>query len=315
MPESKPSCSTPGNKKASIAVAQVSGAQWGVIGAQQLLHCGIGRTSISRWRRQGRLHQLLPGVYAVGHPSVSTEGWLVAALIHAGPGAALSHATAAWWWGLIPKQPGRIEVSTLARARSVGPVAVHHPRQLEIVRHRRFPVTTVARTLLDFAAEAGASQVRRALSEADYLGLLDLPALRATVGGGRSGSARLGRALERHEPRLARTRSELERAFLALCEAHRIPLPEVNARVGRMTVDALWRQAGVVVEIDGHRGHRSRAQMQRDRRRELHLRAAGLTVIRYAGDQLVGEPALVAADLWAALKLTASGRARRSYQR
>ena len=184
MPESKPSCSTPGNKKASIAVAQVSGAQWGVIGAQQLLHCGIGRTSISRWRRQGRLHQLLPGVYAVGHPSVSTEGWLVAALIHAGPGAALSHATAAWWWGLIPKQPARIEVSTLARARSVGPVAVHHPRQLEIVRHRRFPVTTVARTLLDFAAEAGASQVRRALSEADYLGLLDLPALRATVGGG-----------------------------------------------------------------------------------------------------------------------------------
>ncbi len=296
-------------------MAGVSGTQWGVIGTAQLRGCGLSRTTVMRWRRLGRLHPLLPGVDSVGHACVPVEGHLVAALIHAGPGAALSHATAAWWWGLIPDRPARIEVSTLSRARSIGPVAVHHPRQLEIVRHRRFAVTTVARTLLDFAAAAGESQVRRALSEADYLGLLDLPALRATIGSGRRGSARLGRSLERHDIRLARTRSELERTFLALCEAHRIPLPEVNARVGRMTVDALWRQAGLVVEIDGHRGHRSRAQVQRDRRRELHLRAAGLTVIRYAGDQVVGEPALVAEDLRTALKPMASGRADESYQR
>jgi hypothetical protein len=29
------------------------------------------------------------------------------------------------------------------------------------------------------------------------------------------------------------TRSELERRFLSLCRRHRLPTPEVNARVGR----------------------------------------------------------------------------------
>ncbi len=84
-----------------MQVAKISGAQWGVIGTAQLRDRGVARTTVMRWRRDGRLHPLLPGVYAVGHRAVTREGWLVAALVHAGPGAALSYATAAWWWGLI----------------------------------------------------------------------------------------------------------------------------------------------------------------------------------------------------------------------
>ncbi len=53
----------------------------------------------------------------------------------------------------------------------------------------------------------------------------------------------------------------------------------------------------MVVEIDGHGGHASRAQMDRDRRRELRLRALGFTVVRYTETQLIEEPDRVARDL------------------
>lgn len=38
-----------------------------------------------------------------------------------------------------------------------------------------------------------------------------------------------------------RTRSELEYLFLRLCRRHRLPLPEVNVRIGSSIVDFLWR--------------------------------------------------------------------------
>jgi very-short-patch-repair endonuclease len=272
-----------------------------VIGTRQLAACGAHTTTIVRWRRQARLHHLFGAVYILGHDSVTVEGLLTAAVIHAGPDAALSHATAAWWWGLIPEPPRRIQVSTTSRPRSIPEVKVHHRRRLRPVHHKRIPVTPVGQTLVDYAATATDGQVRRALAEADYLGLLDLAAVRAATGRGRAGCARLRRALKRHEPRLARTRSRLERAFLELCESHGLPLPEVNARVGRMTVDALWPDQRLVVELDGHRGHRSPAQLDRDRRRELHCRTHGLRVNRYTEDQVQREPELVAADLRAAL--------------
>ncbi len=119
---------------------------------------------------------------------------------------------------------------------------------------------------------------------------------------GRPGSAKLREALESHRPDLALTRSQLERAFFALCESAGLPLPEINARHGRMTVDATWRHERVIVELDGYRGHRTRAQIERDRRRELRLRAAGYTVVRYRWSQIMHESDLVIADLVALLR-------------
>ncbi|MBV9800735.1 MAG: type IV toxin-antitoxin system AbiEi family antitoxin domain-containing protein [Solirubrobacterales bacterium] len=96
-------------QNASARAATVAGEQWGVIGRQQLHDCGISPRTVSRWMAAGKLHVIHHGVYAFGHASVPIEGRLVAALLHAGPGAVLSHATAAWWWGLVDKEPRRIE--------------------------------------------------------------------------------------------------------------------------------------------------------------------------------------------------------------
>jgi hypothetical protein len=287
---------------ASPLTAEVAGKQWGVISREQLQACGVSRSGVSRWLAAGRLHVVHRGVYALGHASVPIEGRLVAALLHAGPDAVLSHATAAWWWKLIEEAPTLIEVSSRSRVRSATDVLVHHPRQLECTRYRRFPITPIPRTLLEVSAKASLSEVRRALAEADYRRLLDLDVIETALGPGRPGSAKLRHALDRHLPRLARTRTPLEAAFLALCESAGVPLPEINVRVEGWTVDALWRREGLVVEVDGYGNHHSRAQTERDRRKELCLRRAGLTVVRYSEEQVMVEGTAVLADLLARLQ-------------
>jgi hypothetical protein len=131
--------------------------------------------------------------------------------------------------------------------------------------------------------------------------MLDIGELKAVLGQGRAGGARLRRALLVHEPRLALTRSALERAFLALCESARIPLPEINSIVEGMMVDALWRQQRLIAELDGYDGHSSPAQLKRDRSRELRLRTAGFLVIRYSYEQITTEGEVVVADVRANL--------------
>jgi very-short-patch-repair endonuclease len=285
----------------SVHPAHVAGDQWGVIGHDQLQDCGVSSRAVSRWVARGKLYVVHRGVYAFGHPWIPIEGQLVAALLHAGPDAVLSHRTAAWWWGLIEDPPRVIEVSTWSHAGPASGVVVHRPRHTERSRHRRFPITPIPPTMIDFAAAASLNQVRRALAEADYRGVLDVEAIETTLGRGRPGSARLRQALKHHQPRLARTRSRLERAFLALCESARVPLPELNVTIGAWTVDALWRPQRLAVELDGGRNHHTVGQMRRDRRKELFLRSIGLTVVRYSEDQVFDEPAAVRADLMAHL--------------
>lgn len=261
---------------------------------------------VSRWVDAGYLYQELPRVYAVGHRAPSVEADLTAAVLYAGPGAMLSHATALWWRGLIDHQPWPIEVSTPRRCRSLHGVRVYGRRNCGRVWHKDLPVTTIEQALLDFAARAPLERVRYALSVADYLQVLDVPALQVTAGTGRAGSTKLRKALERHEPKLARTRSPLERLFLPLCESDGIPLPDdVNVRIAGVLVDAVWWEQRLVVELDGRDNHSSWAQIQRDRSNEIRLRAAGFDVIRYGTVQLEEEPALVAGDLIGRLSSTA----------
>lgn len=301
MAEPRQLCTRHGCKTAQLLAVEVASGQWGVIGAKQLRDCGVTKRTTDSWLGRGRLHIQHPGVYSLGHRSVPIEGRLVAALLYAGPDAVLSHATAAWWWGLIAEQPPVIELSAPRRIRRSNGVVVQRRARFDSTRHRRFPITTVAQTLLDYAGRADLLDVRRALAEADYRRWLDPEEVRAVLGRGRAGTATLRNALGRHEPQLARTRSWLEVAFVPLCESAGIPVPELNARLAGWPVDALWREERVVVELDGYNNHSTRAQMERDRRKELDLRVAGFLVIRYTRAQVIDQPELVAADLVARL--------------
>jgi predicted transcriptional regulator of viral defense system len=284
-------------------VRAVADRQSGRVSAAQLGALGVDTVAVARLVADGYLQSVLPRVYSVGHRAPSVEADLTAAVLYAGPGAMLSHATALWWRGLIDRQPRTIDVSTPRRCRSLRGIEVHGRRGCERIWQRRLPTTTVEQALLDYAAATALERVRHALAVADYKHVLDVAALHEIAGAGRTGSARLRMALERHEPKLAHTRSPLERLFLPLCERGGIPLPDVNVLIAGVLVDAVWREQRVVVELDGRNNHSSWGQIQNDRSKELILRAAGFTVVRYGTRQLEEEPALVIADLLRALGL------------
>jgi very-short-patch-repair endonuclease len=104
------------------------------------------------------------------------------------------------------------------------------------------------------------------------------------------------------------TRSGLERAFLRLCRAHRIPKPEVNVRIGPYRVDFLWRDAALVVEVDSYRYHSDRATFESDRIRDRELSRRGLDVLRYADRELGGDGRAVASSLHAHLSRRRRGQ-------
>lgn len=301
MPDVRRSAPTPRARIDSPRILRLAERQWGVVSRSQLEDCGLSGSTISRWVAAGRLQRLYPRVYAVGHRALSLEGRLLGALLYAGPGAALSHATAASWWGLLSTELRTIDVCAARRRRSRPGVRVHRPRRFERVLHRRLPVTAVSRTLLDLATSATPRVLRRAVAVADYCRLIDAPEVHEALRSGHQGAAPLRAALEAYSPRLARTLSELEERFLELCTVGEIPPPEVNRTVCGLMVDALWRRQRVIVELDGRAAHATGRAMERDRDRDLKLRAAGFEVLRYTWRQVTKRGEEVVADLDAAL--------------
>jgi putative AbiEi antitoxin of type IV toxin-antitoxin system/uncharacterized protein DUF559 len=301
MPELRPVIPGMRGNGDALRVADLAKRQQGVVSRSQLRLCGLTDNAIDRRVAADRLHRVHRGVYAVGHVALSLRGRLVAALLYAGPRAALSHTTAAWVWELIETEPKRVHVTSPGRRRSLPGVRVHRSRCFDPSTRRDLPVTTVSRTLLDLAAVLPTARLRRVLAEADYRRLLEPDEIAAILGRGQPGSAALRRALDAHLPRLARTLSVLEERFLGLCETAGLPLPEVNVKVEGLMVDALWPEQRLVVELDGHAAHGSAAAIETDRQRELILRAAGYAVARYTWQQITRQGEEVAADLSRAL--------------
>jgi very-short-patch-repair endonuclease len=98
------------------------------------------------------------------------------------------------------------------------------------------------------------------------------------------------------------TRSELEHLFLRLCERHRLPMPEVNVRVGPYEVDFLWRAELLIVETDGYRYHRGSQAFEVDHVRELEFHSRGYTLRRFTYRQATDTPERVAASVRQALR-------------
>lgn len=219
----------------------------------------------------------------------------MAAVLACGEGAVLSHRSAAALWGLLRPMAGPVDVSVPTRSgrRRRDGINLHRcssllgqtgggtslSRKGALVAERKgIPVTSPARTLDDLRGVVAPYLVRRATRQAEFAKLIDPP-----------GSDR--------------TRSDLERDFLRVCRRGGIPAPEVNVKVGRLTVDFLWRRERIAVETDGYAYHRGQIAFQDDRARDLELRRHGLEVRRYSELQVNEAPAEIAADLREALSV------------
>ncbi|HEY2654582.1 MAG TPA: DUF559 domain-containing protein, partial [Solirubrobacteraceae bacterium] len=274
----------------------------GRIAWAQLKRLGVSDSTIHTWERDGYLTRVLPRVYAIGHAAPSREADLWAAILYAGPGGMLSHATAAHWRGLINHPPRVIEVTTPRKTKSITGVRVYARRDLKREFHHRLAVTSIAQTMVDLAATSDPRLVRRALAVLDYRHELDVDALYAMCRHGRPGSAGLRQALQAHQPQLAHTNGPLEEAFLEWCERWKVPILHFNMTVHGVIVDAYWPAAKLVVELDGHDNHSSAAQLRRDKRNDLRLRGEGLTVHRYDWTLLHHQPRQIRDEILAGLR-------------
>jgi len=284
---------------ADARIARVATRQRGLVTTEQLLALGLTRDAIRQRVRTGRLHRIHRGVYAVGHAALPAWGREQAALLAVGPGAALSHASAAAAWGLAPAPPRTVHVTTPDDRRHRRGVQVHRAALPAAgVRHcHGLRVTSPARTILDLAATGTAPrELERLVAEARVQRLLR--AGEPEVPDGHRGATDL-RAVLDAGPRL--TRSEAERLLLDLVREAGLPLPETNVRVAGFEVDALWREQRLVVEVDGYATHGHRRAFEADRRKVQALAAAGLRVAGVSYVQLTRERMATAVRLAQAL--------------
>jgi very-short-patch-repair endonuclease len=85
--------------------------------------------------------------------------------------------------------------------------------------------------------------------------------------------------------------------MLSLCRRHRLPKPEVNVKVDRYTVDFLWQERRLIVEVDGWEGHRSRTAFETDRARDAPLKILGYDVLRFTWRQVTKASGEVASTI------------------
>ena len=195
--------------------------QHGVVSATQLLERGLPRTAIQVRLRNGRLHPIHRGVYAVGHGALTLKARFMAAVLAGGPGAALGYRSAGAEWECMEWIDDlylvEVVIPRSAPLRHPG-VRIHRTRSLDardVRRHDGIPITTPARTLLDLADILPEKGLRRAVRQAQALGLVSVRQIAdvLTRAQGRRGAQRLA-ALIADGP--TPTRSDLEDLVLGV---------------------------------------------------------------------------------------------------
>jgi hypothetical protein len=280
------------------AAAAVAAQQHGNITYGQLVSVGFDAGAVQHRLARGRLFREHAGVYAVGRPARTPLERAAAAVLAAGPHAALSHDGALMLWGWGARWPERFEVVLTAGDRRPKNITTHRAGNLtraEITRQHGIPCTSPARTILDCLPATPPPGRVRLVQNALLTPYLSRGAL-----------ADAARRFPRHPGTrivgpmlgLTETRSPTEDEFLAFCAAHGLPTPQTNVTVAGHLVDALFADHRLIVELDGWDTHRERWSFESDRDRDADTLAAGHPTVRVTRERLRGSPQREAARLW-----------------
>jgi hypothetical protein len=240
--------------------------------------------------RDGRWQRLQRGVYATfsGEPLRETVLW--AALLRAGPGAVLSHQTAAERHGLID-EPSPVIVITVPASRSpartpIPGVVIHRSDAIVRTRHPAMlpPCTRVEDTVLDLI------QVAPTFDDA-YAWICRAIGRRRTTTD-RIQLAMTARKRMRWRQEIALALGDAADGALSVLEyryvhrverPHRLPAARRQARVrhstGNRYLDNIYDEYGACVELDGTAAHPADEQW-RDKRRDNVNTISGLVTLR-----------------------------------
>ena len=289
-------------RTAEQKLGRIATGQRGLVTRQQALAGGVSRRQLQTRLERGDLIVEYPGVYRLGHQAPNVEAQYLAAVLACGENSLLCGPAAAYLLGLLKGHPPPPQVVVPTQRRVAG-LKTHRSRALSSsdgTVWRGIPVTTVARTLVDLAAELDEDELARVCHEAGVRHKTT-PAQVEKVLERRPnapGAAKLRRVLHGD---VHVTLSTLERRFLDRLREAGLPLPQTNRPASGRRVDCRWPAQRLTVELDGYRYHRSRHAWELDRRREREARGRGDEFRRYSYGDVLESPRFMLNELRALL--------------
>jgi Transcriptional regulator, AbiEi antitoxin len=284
--------------------------QAGVVTSGQAARAGLEWSAVE-WRlRTGRWQRIYRGVYATFSGELSRRAKLWAAVLYSGPGALLSHRTAAELAGLTdsPSESIHVTVPVDRRVTPAAGIVVHRSARASEVLHpaRLPPQSRIEETVLDLVHQAGSLDdavgwVTRALGRR----LTTQDRLRAALA--QRARQRWRRELtELLSPDLVGLMSVLERRYQRDVERrHGLPAGarQVQARRKDRTEyrDVLYEDYATCVELDGRLAHPGE-QRWRDIRRDNAVAADGGVTLRYGWLDVTAWSCQTAAEVYRALR-------------
>jgi len=288
-------------------------AQSSVISRQQARDAGIREKSLDRRLRSGSWQRLYRGAYATFTGDPSREAKLWAAVLRAGPGAVLSHESAAELHHLIDKPRSKIHISVPAqrnpsRAHPIRGVVIHRSRGLvaEWQPPWHLPRTTVEDTVFDLIAAARTFNDAYGWISAAVGRRLTTPELLGTALTARSRMRWRGWLTAALQDAAEGVHSPLERQYMHGVErAHGLPTARRQARrrhgSGNRYLDNLYEEYGLCVEVDGNAAHPAEGRW-RDTRRDNANLVQGARTLRYGWPDVTEHRCRTAAEVAAVLR-------------
>ena len=284
-------------------------ARDGVISRPEAIEAGLAASTPAWLARDGRWRRIHRGVYRLytGDPPRDARLW--AAICRAGPGAVLSHQTAAELDGLADR-PGptiHVTIPVQRRVAPIGGVTIHRSNRIAEAVHpvRRPPRTRIEETVLDLADQSPSfsvafgwvcAAIQRRLTTPDRI--VEFMARRKRL--------RWRRPLARALADIGGgVHSWLEYRYVHGVErAHGLPAATrqrhvlLGSRSGYL--DNLYERYSLCVETDGRAAHPDDRRWA-DTRRDNVLASTGITTMRYGWGDVASRPCEVAAEIGRAL--------------
>jgi hypothetical protein len=283
--------------------------QSGIVSRSQAHSCGLNDDMIEYRLESGRWRPIHRGIYFVFGGPLSRAAVFWAVVLRAGPGAALSHQSAAELHGMISQHRGPVHV-TVPIGRHPGPIrgaVVHRSARIRAATHpaQLPPRTRVEETVVDLTQSAASlDEAYNWICRALGARLTTPERLRAVLDARPKVRWRTGLTIALAETG-AGVHSLLERHYVRGVERpHGLPVAARQARTGWFPqsryVDNLYEQAGLVVELDGQIAH-GLDQRRADVRRDNAHAAAGMVTLRYNWADVTQRPCIVAQQVAEAL--------------
>lgn len=298
--------------KIPLALRGIIAEQAGMVSRQQALRAGLASGTIESKVKHGLWQQVHLGVYAAFTGTVAWEARLWAAVLYAGPGALLSHETAAEVLHLTDLRFPVIQV-TIPHSRRVRPphgVRIHRS-SLDYPRWRPLrgipPHTFYADTIIDLVAAAdNLDDVVAWISRGIARKMVTRSELDAAVAA--RGRLRWRDQLEEiiaavaggsHFPLEYRYDHDVERAhgLPAAIRQAKFAMPDGT----RGFRDRYYEDYGLIVELDGARYHPAE-QRGRDQARDNDAAATVGATLRYGWADVANAPCQTAAQVYRALR-------------